>query len=143
LAQTQTGGLTVSCIATVALTDLNFVTSSSIAHDEVQGSEVFEVFTAVTMKNTVFWNAAPCASCKNLRSGGTYHLHHQGDMNRRARSNVSSNYQLKFTYSYHPGDGGHTVLLTLALRKATRRNIPENCILHSHRRENVKSYAVS
>jgi hypothetical protein len=26
------------------------------------------------------------------------------------------------------------------LRRATRRNIPEDAILHSHRRENLKSY---
>jgi hypothetical protein len=29
---------------------------------------------------------------------------------------------------------------TLVLRRATRRNIPENAILHSHRRENLNSY---
>jgi hypothetical protein len=28
----------------------------------------------------------------------------------------------------------------LFIRKATRRNIPEDVILHSHRRENLKSY---
>jgi hypothetical protein len=35
----------------------------------------FEVFTAVTMKNAVFWDAAPCRSCVNRRFGGTYRLH--------------------------------------------------------------------
>jgi hypothetical protein len=30
---------------------------------------------------------------------------------------------------------------TSALTRATRRNIPEDTILHSHRRENLKSYA--
>jgi hypothetical protein len=29
---------------------------------------------------------------------------------------------------------------TSALRRATRRNIPEDTILHSHRRENLNSY---
>jgi hypothetical protein len=29
---------------------------------------------------------------------------------------------------------------TLVLTTATRRNIPEDAILHSHRRENLKSY---
>jgi hypothetical protein len=29
---------------------------------------------------------------------------------------------------------------TLANTRATRRNLPEDAILHSHRRENLKSY---
>jgi hypothetical protein len=29
---------------------------------------------------------------------------------------------------------------TSVLKRATRRNIPEDTILHSHRRENLKSY---
>jgi hypothetical protein len=32
---------------------------------------------------------------------------------------------------------------TLVLTRATRHNIPEDGILHSHRRENLKSYAVN
>jgi hypothetical protein len=31
----------------------------------------FEVFTAVTMKNGVFWDVTPSGSCKNRRFGGT------------------------------------------------------------------------
>jgi hypothetical protein len=31
----------------------------------------FEVFTAVTMKNVIFWDVTPCGSCKNRRFGGT------------------------------------------------------------------------
>jgi hypothetical protein len=31
----------------------------------------FEVFTAVTMKNAVFWDVTPCDSCKNRCFGGT------------------------------------------------------------------------
>jgi hypothetical protein len=31
----------------------------------------FEVFTAVTMKNAVFWDVTPYGSCKNRRFGGT------------------------------------------------------------------------
>jgi hypothetical protein len=30
----------------------------------------FEVFSAVTMKNCVFWDVTPCGSCKNRRFGG-------------------------------------------------------------------------
>jgi hypothetical protein len=32
---------------------------------------------------------------------------------------------------------------TSVLTRATRRNIPEDAILHSHRRENLKYYLVS
>jgi hypothetical protein len=38
----------------------------------------FKVFTAVTMKNAVFWDVALCRSCVNRRFGGTYRLHLQG-----------------------------------------------------------------
>jgi hypothetical protein len=31
----------------------------------------FEVFTAVTMKNGVFWDVTSCGSCKTRRFGGT------------------------------------------------------------------------
>jgi hypothetical protein len=37
-----------------------------------------EVFTAVTMKNAVFWEMALCRSCVNRRFGGTYRYHLQG-----------------------------------------------------------------
>jgi hypothetical protein len=50
----------------------------------------FEVFMEATMKNAVFWDVMPCGSCKNQCFGGTSHVHHQGDKNRRAR-NASSN----------------------------------------------------
>jgi hypothetical protein len=36
-----------------------------------QTNDRFEVFTAVTMKNGVFWDVTPCGSCKNRRFGGT------------------------------------------------------------------------
>jgi hypothetical protein len=46
----------------------------------------FEVFTAVTMKNDVFWEVTSCGSCKNRRFGGTLRLLHQGDKNRLTRN---------------------------------------------------------
>jgi hypothetical protein len=39
----------------------------------------FEIFTAVTMKNGLFWAVTPCGSCKNRRLGGTFCLHRQGE----------------------------------------------------------------
>jgi hypothetical protein len=38
----------------------------------------FQVSTAVTMKNSVFWNVTPCGSCKSRRFGGACRLHLQG-----------------------------------------------------------------
>jgi hypothetical protein len=36
------------------------------------------VFTAVTLKNAVFWDVTPCRSCVNRCFGGKYRLHLQG-----------------------------------------------------------------
>jgi hypothetical protein len=57
------------------------------------------------MKYAIFWVVTPCDPGKNRRFGGTYHLHHQGDKNQRAR-NDSSNQQLK----HAADDGGDNVL---------------------------------
>jgi hypothetical protein len=38
----------------------------------------FEVFTAVTMKNSVFWDVTPCGSFKNKRFGGDTFLRNEG-----------------------------------------------------------------
>jgi hypothetical protein len=38
----------------------------------------FEVFTAMTIKNIVFWDVAPRGSGLNRRFGGTYRLYLQG-----------------------------------------------------------------
>jgi hypothetical protein len=40
------------------------------------------------MKNAVSWDVTQCGSFKNLRYGGMYRLHHQGEKN---GNNVSSN----------------------------------------------------
>jgi hypothetical protein len=42
----------------------------------------FEVFTAVTLKNALFWVIMSSGSYKNRRLGGIQHLHHQSDKNR-------------------------------------------------------------
>jgi hypothetical protein len=68
----------------------------------------------------------PCGSYKNRCFWGTYRLHHQGVKKRRARNNVNSNERfLRNVCSY---------------KNHTASHIAEDDILHSHRRENLKSY---
>jgi hypothetical protein len=42
-----------------------------INRNSIKNNVRFEVFTAVTMKNGVFWDVTPCGCCKNRRFGGT------------------------------------------------------------------------
>jgi hypothetical protein len=49
----------------------------------------FDVFTAVTMKNAVSWDVAPCRSCVNRRFRGTYRLHLQDRKIRERGTSVS------------------------------------------------------
>jgi hypothetical protein len=53
----------------------------------------FEILSAVTMKNAVFWDLTLCG--KNQCFGGIYDLHHQGEKNQRGKKNVSNNQQPK------------------------------------------------
>jgi hypothetical protein len=43
------------------------------------------------MKSAVYWYVTQRDCYKNIRFGGKYGLHHQGEKNLRARNNVSSN----------------------------------------------------
>jgi hypothetical protein len=61
----------------------------------------------VTMKNALFWDAAPYRPCVNRRFGGTYRLHLQG-RNIRKRATCSCWFLVReFFYSE---DGGDTFL---------------------------------
>jgi hypothetical protein len=84
-------GVATSSMVTAFVTFRKLTLYRLTVHEYVR----FDVFTAVAMKNADFWNMTPCNSCKNQRFGGTFRLHHHRDRNRRARNNVSSNYQLK------------------------------------------------
>jgi hypothetical protein len=48
------------------------------------------VFTAVTMKNSVFWDMAPCRYCVNRRFGGKYRFHLQGGTSVQSTATCSS-----------------------------------------------------
>jgi hypothetical protein len=47
----------------------NVVLSKLLVYNSSYVHVRFEVFTAVTLKNGVFWDVTPCGSCKNRRFG--------------------------------------------------------------------------
>jgi hypothetical protein len=127
--------LELPIILTSTIIDIRFHVSKSYKLSTVwrqwnKKSERFEVFTAVTMKNAVFWDVTPCDSCKSRRFGGTYRFHHQGDKNRRSR-NVSSN------------SVSRIVFLRSVLRLLVTANVPSSPILVTPMMEATRSSETS
>jgi hypothetical protein len=79
---TDSGGEVVSLSINVLKIKCGFFLGRPRTYRQICFCVRFEVFTAVTMKNGVFWVVTPCGSCKNRRFGGTWRLLHQGDKNR-------------------------------------------------------------
>jgi hypothetical protein len=71
----------------------------------------FEIFTAVTMKNAVFWDMSQCRSCVNRRFGGMYSLHFHGRKSGSCRlfAATCSHWLLSCGFFYAE-DGGETFL---------------------------------
>jgi hypothetical protein len=83
-AKRKKGDINLKLITLVSqkLVSQNFVTYS-LCRKMRQIIVGVEVFTAVVMKNIIFWDMTPCStlSCTR-RFGGTYRLHLQGGRNR-------------------------------------------------------------
>jgi hypothetical protein len=93
------------------------------------------------MKNGIFWDVTPSRSCKNQSFVGLYCLH-QGEKNQRAGNNVNVNWLLLMLFvalvdSFHPDDGGNTLLSNVVSYNSHTVSIPEHGILQSHHRENL------
>jgi hypothetical protein len=52
-------------------TPLMLIICSACNGNELDRNVRFEVFTAVTMKNGVFWDITPCGSCKSQEPGSS------------------------------------------------------------------------
>jgi hypothetical protein len=93
------------------------------------------------MKIAVFWDVAPSRSCVNQRFGVTYRLLTIAGCFRLVTQSAATSSRWFLTCEFfYPEDGGDTFPETSVYIRLARRYIPEDCILHSHRRENLKSY---
>jgi hypothetical protein len=83
------------------------------------------------LKNGVFYVVTPCGSCKNR-----YLVFLRSVRRLLVAACVVPSSPIFVTLMKEAPDSSETSVLT----RASRRNNPEDTILHSHRRENLKSY---
>jgi hypothetical protein len=91
------------------------------------------------MKNAVFWDVTPCRSCEKRRFAGTYRPIIKVKRISELGTTVAVTFRsslFRFTLMMEAIHSSEMLVLT----RVTRRHIPEDRILHSHGRENLKSY---
>jgi hypothetical protein len=123
-----------------------------LTRTQVEDYVRFEVLTAMTRNNGVFWDVTPCGSWKNRRFRGTWRLHNQGDKSGGLGTTltITGNRQCDFlflrslrrlpvTANVVPSSSIRVTLMmekalssseTSVLTRVTRRNIQEEGFLH-------------
>jgi hypothetical protein len=97
--------------------------------DESNPYHPISLRSILMLKKAVFWDVAPCRCGSNRRVGETYRLHLQGRReNRKTRGWRDSENSCERSSE------------TSVNATSTRCHIPDDYFLHSHRRENLKSY---
>jgi hypothetical protein len=113
------------------------------------------------LKNFVFWDVVLCRYWVNRRFGGMYRLHLQGIRTREREIRVSKWLQTELSRKqsaiYEQGEwegrphgksterrgvGSMVKVSKRVAEGSTQRHTSEHDILHSHRRENLKSYDI-
>jgi hypothetical protein len=118
---------TTTTATTTAAAATTYITTNTINKHNCNNKTTITNRKLFLLKKAVFWDVAPCINCVNRRFGGTSVA--------PAEAGSLADFFLYFTLKMEEKRSSETSINTIS----TRRHIPENGFLHSHRRENLKS----